>query len=461
MLIQLTIRHYVIIDNLELTFTNGMSTITGETGAGKSIIIDALDLVLGKRADNRCVAVDKPQCQISALFNIQHIQPAKTWLNEHGLTDPDDDNQCVLRRCIYRDNPSRAYINGHMVTLAQLRTLGSLLVHIHGQHEHQQLLKPTQQCHLLDRFGQHHDLCAKVKSDYQAWSVAREQLDSLLAKIGENTDDKKAYLQYQIDELHALDIKADDVEQLEKTIKQVAQYADVNHAVQHALLQLADNEQHAILTELANTQQQLHDYTSLYSELQSIHQLLEQAHIHAQEAYSSLQDFAQHNVHNPEQQQHIETRLSTIYELARKHRVQANQLHTVLPQLEDELADLANIDDTIAELTQQIDTLVIQYQETAAVLSNARQTAATQLNAAITDYMQQLGMQGGQFSVYLQPHHTPHITGLEHCEFTVSANPGQPLQPLAKVASGGELSRISLAIQLITAQTRQCSNTVI
>ncbi|MCD6056081.1 MAG: recN [Gammaproteobacteria bacterium] len=459
MLMQLAIQHYVIINKLELVFEKGMTAITGETGAGKSIIIDALELAVGKRADQRVIAVDKPQCEISALFNIAHIHGAKGWLSENGLTDADEENTCLLRRIIHRDNPSRAYINGHMVTLSQLRDLGELLIHIHGQHEHQQLLKSQQQSHLVDTFGQHKSLCETVKQHYQCWLETREALDKVLAKAGGNTEEKKAFLQYQIEELQALNLKEGDTAQLEKTLKQLAKQAHVLQTTEETLLALDERDEKPIVSELVRLQQGLNQYADLYPELNTIAQLLEQAHIHTQEAVETLQGFREHQLHDPNEEQQTESRLSAIYDLARKHRVAAETLHTVLPALEAELASLEGIDKTIVDLEQRLENLAKTYYAEAHRLSLARRKAADQLNRAITDYMQTLSMQGGQFCAVLSPYKesTPRANGLDVCEFQVSTNPGQPLQPLNKVASGGELSRLSLAIQLITAQQEEAA----
>ena len=462
MLMQMTIGHYVIIDKLDLPFNNGMTTITGETGAGKSIILDALDLILGKRADQRCVAPEQDQCDMSALFDIQSIAAAKDWLSIQGLLDQDEPNTCLLRRYIHRSQPSRAYINGQLVTLTQLRELASLLVYIHGQHAHQLLLKPAWQNHLLDGIGKHQTLCDKVKVQYDKWQTACQVLEKLRVQSGSNTQEKQAYLAYQIDELRALDLKQGDVEQLELNIKQLSQQAQVNAAVAQSMQTLADHDTNAVLTALGTLQPLFSRYHDLHPPLQSISQLIEQAYIHAQEAYDALQHFQDSTLLDISEQQILEARLSTVYDLARKHRVNAADLHTVLAHLETELANLSDIDSRITEQEKYIQMLVTDYINIAKPLSHAREKTAALLSQQVTNTMQELGMAGGYFQVVLSSFDddTPRANGLEQATFIVSTNPGLTAQPLAKVASGGEISRISLAIQLITAEQNQAATLV-
>ena len=462
MLMQMTIGHYVIIDKLDLPFDTGMTTITGETGAGKSIIVDALDLILGKRADQRCVASEQDQCDISALFDIQSIAMAKDWLTVQGLLDQDEPNTCLLRRYIHRSQPSRAYINGQLVTLTQLRELASLLVYMHGQHAHQLLLKSAWQNHLLDNIGEHQALCDQVKIQYGKWQTACQALENLRIQSGGNTQEKQAYLAYQIDELRTLDLKQGDAEQLELKIKQLNQQADVNAAVAQGMQKLANDDTNPVLTALSTLQALFSRYHDLHPPLQSISQLIEQAYIHAQEAYEALQHFQDSTLLNLSEQQALETRLSTVYDLARKHRVNAQDLHTVLARLETELASLSDIDHHIIEQEKHIQMLATDYIDIAKPLSYAREKTAALLSQQVTDTMQELGMAGGYFKVALSTFSDgiPRANGLEQATFVVSTNPGLTAQPLAKVASGGEISRISLAIQLIAAKQNRAATLV-
>ncbi|MGE8500423.1 MAG: DNA repair protein RecN [Pseudomonas sp.] len=451
MLVHLSVHNYAIVEHLDLELDGGMSVISGETGAGKSIMLDALGLTLGDRADSGVVRPGADKADILASFDLHDIPEARAWLAERDL---DNDGPCILRRVITAEGRSRGYINGAPCPQGDLKALGELLIDIHSQHEHQSLLKPDTHRRLLDEYAGSQELARQVQLAAQRWKQTRNELE----RLSSASDEQRArhqLLSYQLEELDNLALGENELEQLELDHKTLTNAESLLSACRTVLDQCSESDGGNVLSALTSSLNRLNSFQSQPGALSEATNLLASAQIQVEEAMGELNRFLDHFDADPERQQLLEERLDTIYTLARKHRIHPSELGALQQQLFEELESL-NADDQASErLAEELAAYERHYQEKAAELSTLRHAAATRLAGAVEEEMQNLGMPGGRFSIELHPLETtePHSHGLEHLEFKVSANPGQPLKALAKVASGGELSRISLAIQVITAQT--------
>jgi DNA repair protein RecN (Recombination protein N) len=440
MLTHLFIKNFTLIDTLDLPLHAGMTVITGETGAGKSIILDALSLALGARADNTFVRQGDDRCEIIATFEIQKNAQAREWLLARDLLAEDE---CILRRSLTTDGRSKCFINGQPVTLQSLRELSVYLVNVHSQHEHQQLMQRDNQRELLDAFAGHMNIVNNVKHLYKQWRDVTEKLEQQKQQLGDRGS-RLAFLQYQVSEFAQLRFNQDELIQLEKEHKNLT-HAEQRIANYQQLLQLLEQIQFGKAQSLANTLPE-----------KSIAELLNNAAIQLQEAQGEVESALEHAEVNPERLQQIEQRLTKIHDLARKHRVKIEELPVLQERLETELHSLQRIDVQLEQLQKDLKMLAETYEKAAHELTKGRETAAKKMAKQIEQHMQTLGMPGGKFSIQLEPAASIYnLYGAEKVEFLVSANPGQPLQLLNKVASGGELSRISLAIHLIAAQKQQ------
>ncbi len=451
MLVHLSIHNYAIVEHLDLELEGGMSVITGETGAGKSIMLDALGLTLGDRADSGVVRPGADKADILASFDINDIPEARAWLAERDL---ENDGPCILRRVITAEGRSRAYINGSPCPQGDLKTLGELLIDIHSQHEHQSLLKADTHRRLLDEFAGASDLARQVQLAAQRWRQTRQELERL-SRAGDEQRARHQLLSYQLDELENLALGENELEQLEQEHKNLTNAESLLAACRQVIEMCSDSDAGNVLSALTASLNRLTAFHSQPGALAESVNLLSSAQIQVEEAMGELNRFLDHFDADPERQQALEERLDSIYTLARKHRVQPSDLTELQQRLLDELEAL-NADDEAAErLAEELAAYERHYQEKAAELSRLRGEAAGNLAGAVEIEMQRLGMPGGRFNIQLHASQLdePQHYGLEQVEFLVSANPGQPLKALAKVASGGELSRISLAIQVITAQT--------
>ncbi|MGL4316915.1 MAG: DNA repair protein RecN [Pseudomonas sp.] len=451
MLAHLSVHNYAIVEHLDLELARGMSVITGETGAGKSIMLDALGLALGDRADSGVVRPGADKADILASFDLDDIPEARTWLSERDL---DNDGPCILRRVITSEGRSRGYINGAPCPLGDLKALGELLIDIHSQHEHQSLLKPDTHRRLLDEYTGSQELARQVQLAAQRWRQTRQELQRLTS----TSDEQRArhqLLSYQLEELENLTLGDNELEQLELEHKTLSNAEQLLGACRQVLDLCSESDAGNVLSALTASLNRLSAFSSQPGALGEASNLLASAQIQVEEAVGELNRFIDHFDADPQRQQILEERLDAIYTLARKHRIQPTELGDLQQRLLEELEGL-NADDQASErLGEELAAYARHYQEKASELSELRQQAATRLSAAVQEEMQSLGMPGGRFSIQLQGSNAeePQPYGLEQVEFLVSANPGQPLKSLAKVASGGELSRISLAIQVITAQT--------
>lgn len=458
MLNQLSISHYAIVDQLDLDMAPGMTVITGETGAGKSILLDALGLAIGDRADAGCVRAGAPRAEIRACFDLSHCPAARDWLTSRDL---DMDNECILRRVITREGRSRGYINGSPSPLADLRTLGELLIDIHSQHEHQSLLKKNTHRQLLDDYAGTTELAAAVAQLASNHAAIREQLDRIHAERDER-DERTQLLSYQLQELEQLALYEGEVAQLEEHHKLLTNATATLSACHQVTGLCAENETVNILQQLNLCLHRLGDITINHPAISQAIDMLASAQIQVEEAVGEINRFIDHFDSDPEQAEQLELRLSAMYELARKHRIAPEQLHEKQQQLAQELESLQCHEEITVELNERLQQCRQDYQQQAQTLSQKRRQAARKLEKTISARLKLLGMGKGIFQVDFaqQPAAIPSRSGLETIEFLVSTNPGQPPRALARVASGGELSRISLAIQVATAQTSHTATLV-
>ncbi|MDX1457875.1 MAG: DNA repair protein RecN [Marinobacter sp.] len=450
MLTQLTVSNYAIAERVELQFKGGMTALTGETGAGKSIVLDALGLAMGGRADAGAVRHGAKRADITASFDVSRIQEAQDWLQSHEL---DDDNDCILRRTVSKDGRSRAYINGQPCPLGHLKDLGALLMDIHSQHQHQSLLRKDTHRKLVDEFAGALTLAERTRAAWRSWNQTRERL----SERQQNADEAEARLQllrYQVEELDRLALAEGEQAQLEAEQEQLSHADTVRHG-SHQAAMLCSEDDTSAASLLRQALNQLEQLPMEVPALADTLQMLNEAQIQAAEAGDNLRRFAEDYDADPARLAEVEERLSAIYQLARKHRITPEELPALHQTLSQELAALDGGEGSLEQLEAELDQHRAAYMELAQTLSQARQSAAEQLDQRIAEELKQLSMPSVQFVTRLSPSADgePATQGLEDIEFLVSANPGQPARPLAKVASGGELSRISLAIQVVVAQT--------
>lgn len=450
MLIHLSVDNFAIASHLEMEFNSGMSVITGETGAGKSIMLDALGLALGDRADANIVRAGTERSDIHATFAVNDIPDALQWLKQRDLYDGEE---CILRRVITKEGRSRGYINGRPATLQDLKNIGNLLIDIHSQHAHQSLLKKEQQRRLLDEFAGLAKLCSEVKQLAQDYQRVSHRFDTLQANRNEQTA-RAQLLGYQVEELDSLDITEQELDALEQEQKQRANGEQVLEASQHALALCKEGELN-VVNILHQALKSLSEIPSKTKQLEEAEQLLSSALIQTEEASSEIEHHIDSFEIDPERLQTVEYRLNQVYEVARKHRINPQQLPGLHRDLSDELLTIAGSDEELEQLQQQLLELSELYQQQAEKLSKKRKIAATKLQKQVDKQLVELSMANCQFKIALEPRedNKPNAQGCEEIQFLVSTNPGQTPQPLAKTASGGELSRISLAIQVVTAQT--------
>lgn len=450
MLLQLTISNFAIVSFLELDLRSGMTSITGETGAGKSIAIDALALALGERGDADSVRPGAEKADISARFRIDKLPIVQAWLSEQEL---DEQGECILRRTLSREGRSRGYINGTPVPLAQLKALGALLINIHGQHAHHALQKSDYQRLLLDAYAGHQQLINKTSQFYQQWrqlSNERKQLKDEQAQW----QAQRQLLEYQVAELDELSLDDEEYPQLDAEHKRLANGAELLNDCQLALNILADNEEVNALQQLRHGLKVVSELCQMDQRLSPVLEMLEGSMIQLEEGHSELHRYLDRLELDPERLYEVESRISKVMELARKHQVQPDALYAFHQDLTRQLSTIDESNHRLDELEEEVAQAQRQFLQAAERLSQSRQRYAQSLNKQITASLHQLSMERGRFEIMVtsdtKAGYSP--LGIDKVDFLVSTNPGQPLSPLAKVASGGELSRISLAIQVITAQ---------
>ncbi|MCK7596175.1 DNA repair protein RecN [Microbulbifer sp. CAU 1566] len=447
MLLHLSISQFTLVDQLELEFGPGTSTLTGETGAGKSITLDALGLALGDRGNGELVRAGAKRADIHATFDIGEHQEARAWLEEQEM---DAGREVILRRTIGVDGRSRAYINGQPVTLMQLRTLGEQLIDIHSQHEHQSLLKKETHRRLLDEYAGAEAQSAEVRIHYKTWQDQYRRYRKL-ADSAEETQARRDLLEYQLEELEQLDLKPAELEELESEQRQLANAGEILSG-SYQLAALLNGGEGDIAEQLHRALQLVGAMPEQSTALSEVAQMLDSARIQVDEAASTLSRHIDRFEMDPERLAEVEERLSAIYSIARKHRVQPDQLPELQQQWQQELEEIG-APDALDKLAAECERLEKTFRASAGKLSKLRTAAASKLAKAVNAQLADLAMPHARVELALTELEKPTATGLEEVEILIATNPGQPARALGKIASGGELSRVSLAIQVVTAQT--------
>ena len=441
----LHIRDFAVIEEVDIAFNDGLTVFTGETGAGKSIMVGALGLVLGDRSDSGIVRTGCERTEITAIFDIENENGIQSILAEQEISCEDE---LILRRVINKDGRSRAYVNGSSVPAQLLRALGERMVDIHGQHTHQSLLKADVQRNLLDEFGNHQQQLNEVMDAWKLWHATELELQSL---SGDNRDHdaQMTLLQYQIQELEALNPGESKFSDVEEEYGRLSNANRILEVCQETLQQLSDDE-HSTQSQISHRLNELQDIQKFDQSLSSVIDLLINATIQVSEASDELRHYLDRLELDPEKLKAVEDKLGALHNMARKHKIQPEELTDHLLTLQEELHKLENSEARYRELLTLQETTIEQYRKAAARLNQCRQQSAHRLSDDITKKLYELGMPGGQFSIEISDigKNTPLQHGMDKIGYLVSLNPGQPLQPLSKVASGGELSRISLAIQV-------------
>ena len=454
MLSELQIRDFAIIDHIDISLEHGLTTLTGETGAGKSILLDALGLCLGDRADTAMVPERAERSEISVCFSTHDSANARAWLAAESLADADDDD-CVIRRVIHQNGRSQAWINGRPATRAQLESLGATLVGMHGQHAHQALMRADVQRRTLDNYAGHTALLEQVAGHCTQWqAIAAEIAD--LAGGSEDHQDRMALLRYQLEELDAEALSAEDFAALEQEQRRLASAGEILSLCQSTLEGLYDNEMSA-QSVLANASRDLEAHLDTDKALGEAHELFISAQVQLQEGCQTLRQFADGLEMDPARLQAVEQQLSALHDLARKHQVEPEALSAHAESLRAELERLESADSRLIELTEAKTRTEADYQAAAAELNAAREQSARMLEASVNATLEELGMAGAALMIVIdhEADSLPSPHGADRIRFTVRTNPDQPPGPLNKVASGGELSRIGLALEVATAHTAE------
>ncbi len=449
MLADLSVNNFAIVKSLQLELSSGMTTITGETGAGKSIAIDALGLCLGGRAETGMVRQGEEKTEVCATFQLDNNVHAIRWLEDNELLDGND---CILRRLITKDGRSRAYINGSPVPLSQLKSIGQKLINIHGQHAHHQLMKSDYQLSMLDQYAGHTNLLEKTRQTYQAWRQAKNRLKELRQNSQENQAQKQL-LEYQIKELNELALGETEFVELEQEHKRLANSGELASNCQQAIDVLYEGEETNALSMLQSASQSLAQLAELDKQLANLPSMLEEAIIQVEEASSELRGYVDGIEMDPQRMAWVEERFSKLMSISRKHHVLADNLYVHHQDLLKQIDALDCSDEKLQALEDNVESLYQTFLTSAEKLSKSRKRYAKELDKLISKSMHELSMEKAKFNIAIEsePNQASPL-GIDQVTFLVSTNPGQPLQPIAKVASGGELSRISLAIQVITAQ---------
>jgi len=447
MLTEIQIRNFAIVESLNIDFPNGMIVLTGETGAGKSILLDALSLALGDRADSGFVRHGCDRAEISAMFLISDYPDITRWLQQKEL---DSDGECIIRRTVSMDGRSKGYVNGSPVPVQTLRELGDLLVDIHGQHAHQSLLKKDMQRQILDDFAVHADLSTQVHDYYQQWKKLKaQQLE--LERSKEEREARIDLLSYQTQELEELNLTEEEIQNIESEHSKLAHVNQIREGVEKILFTLEENEEASAVRLVNHSLYELEKLKQYDDQLESTNSLLNEVNIQLSETVNELNHYLSNLNVDPQHLEYLDERLGLLHDLSRKHHVDTIELPKLLHQLATELSTLLSAQDHSENLDKKIAAAEAAYFELAHELTASRKKSAAALEKKVSENMQRLGMKNGRFSVEFQPLDDIGPHGLERIEFLVSINPGQPFKPLNKVASGGELSRISLALQVIIA----------
>jgi DNA repair protein RecN (Recombination protein N) len=453
MLLQLNIQNFAIVKSLDIDWQAGMTTITGETGAGKSIAIDALGLCLGDRATTNVVRPNSKKAELAATFETQNNPSAQQWLSQHDLL-LETNSECILRRIISAEGRSKAYINGSQVPLVQLKEVGQLLINIHGQHDHQLIVKSSQQCKLLDEYADHKPVLDEVKHYYQQWHKLNKEL-AILQQNKQQREAQKQLLQYQVNELNEFALQAGEFETLESDYKRHANAQDLLDTTLKSLQTLAEDESFNILDSLRQCSENISSLARVDNRLKDVATILSDSFLQIEEASADLKHYYQDLELDPQAYAMIEDRYSTALQLAKKHSLSPENLVSFHQELTQKLSEISSDELRINAVIEEISKTEQNYQDAALILTSSRKEAANTLSQLISQSMQELNMPHGQFHIAIDStnNHSINIAanGIDKIDFQVSINPGQALEAMNKVASGGELSRISLAMQVILA----------
>ncbi|WP_282178049.1 DNA repair protein RecN [Vibrio nereis] len=449
MLAHLSVNNFAIVKSLQLELSKGMTTITGETGAGKSIAIDALGLCLGGRAEASMVRQGEEKTEVSAAFSLENNVHATRWLEDNDLLDGSD---CILRRIINKEGRSRAFINGSPVPLSQLKSLGQLLINIHGQHAHHQLMKSEYQMAMLDQYAGHSNQLKSTRNAYLRWRQADNNLKQLKENSAANLAQKQL-IEYQIKELNELSLGEDEYEELEQEHKRLSNSGELASTCQQTIELIYEGEEVNALGILQSANHSLIQLAEMDESLSELPNMLSEALIQIEEANNELRAYMDNIDVDPARMAYVEERFSKVMSMARKHHVLPEELYQHHQDLLSQIEALDCSDERLGELEQDVEDKYQAFLVSSEKLHKSRIRYAKELNKLITDSMHELSMEKAQFCIEVNNKGThPSPLGMDDVCFVVSTNPGQPMQPIAKVASGGELSRISLAIQVITAQ---------
>ena len=460
MLLQLSIQNYATVDRLEIEFDSGMTCITGETGAGKSIILGALGLTLGDRADKTIVRHGTDKADICAEFDTVDIDFARTWLQQNDLSY-EQTSTCILRRVVNKDGRSKAYINGTAVTMKNLKDLGEVLLDIHSQHEHQSLLKKATHQQLLDDFCLNKNLRGKLTSTWKQWNQNFTEIKRLKTRSEEDSAEIQL-LTYQLTELEELKIEKDEFIRLEKEFKEQSDAEEIIQATSQALSACDSEGEQGILSLLTAVKQSLGNIRNKPQQLENVLATLVSAEIQVEEAITDLRSFQEQFDVNPDRLVELNQRLGQLHGVARKHNVAPKDLLDLLKSLRSQLDHFKNSSSELEKLTENDKLLREQYALISKQVTKHRLEGAEKLSLKINDQLRKLSMQHTKLEICCleKDDEDPTEGGRESIEILVSTNPGAKAEALAKIASGGELSRISLAIQVIAAQTSQIPSLV-
>ncbi len=451
MLNHIQIRDFAIIDAVELELGPGLTVLTGETGAGKSILVDALLLAAGGRAGAEVVRHGAERAEVSATFSVDGNAEALAWLSDQAI---EHDGECILRRIVGSDGRSRAYVNGQAMPVQALRRLGEALVDVHGQMEYQSLMRRAAQRELLDRNGDYGELVDTVAKQWQSLSTLREERDRAAASA-QDREARLELLKYHLSELHALDLEPGEIEELTAErlrLSQRGRLAEGARSIVQLLREAEDSSAEQAVSRALSVARTLNDLDPHFA---PITQLIEESLIALREGVESVERYESDLDADPGRQEWVEQRLAAIETIARKHRVEPTELLTMQVELNSEFERLETLEASLESIEARLAQADKAFRAACTKLSAARLAAAKELNERVSALMQTLGMPGGRFQAAVAPlaAESAGQHGADEIEFLVGANPGQPPRPLAKVASGGELSRISLAIQVAAAQT--------
>ncbi len=449
MLTHLSIKHFIIVDRLAWDLTDGLTVITGETGSGKSIMLHAIELCLGKRIDTPVVQPGHKQCELTLIVRCEPYPALKEWLHEHDISLEDGD--CVIRRIITEDGRSRIFVNDTRITAQWLKRFAERIVNFHGQHENQALMKPDYQRMLLDHFAKHNDLVKDLNKVVRDWQATQQKIETL--ELQDFSDEERIWLGEQIQTLEKQALTLNDYQTLVKQHDQFSHAQGLQEQVHHAVKLLNDDEP-ALIAKLIQVKNQLTPFSDLHPHLNQGNQLLTQACMELEEAYHDYKHYLDTAPNEQSELEKIDATLTKLHDLARHHKTQPENLLTTLEELRLKQHQLEHQSEYLHNLQTELSQLQTHYDSVAETLSQKRQHAGESLDKGVNQWLKQLGLPHGilKTSLSKKQNTTPQRFGAEHVAFLIQTHPEQPFMPLQKIASGGEMSRIALALQVITAQ---------